>query len=266
MDATLALQGLMLRAGGQGRVLCSALSADVHAGERWVLLGPNGAGKSTLLATLAGLVPPAQGQVVLQGRPLDHWSLPDLARQRAWCPPHWSDPFPATVTETVQLARPRPAWWARGIDGAAEAHELQVLLAGFDIGAWAQADVRTLSGGERQRVALAAAWWQGAHLLLLDEPASHLDLAHQQLLVQRLRDHSQGGGSVVASLHDLDLAWRVATHAVLLDGRGHAVAGPREQVLVPQQLSQVFGVPVAWVEVCGERRFWVGTKGEDHPR
>ena len=257
----LSMQSLTLRAGAGGRVLCSELSADVGAGERWVLLGPNGAGKSTLLATLAGLMKPAQGAVLLHGRDLAEWPLAELARERAWCAPHWSDPFPASVLETVGLARPRAAWWTGEAGDAALAQAMQALLARFDIGALAQTDVRRLSDGERQRVALAAAWWQGAPLLLLDEPASHLDLAHRQLLVQRLREHSQGGGSVVASLHDLDLAWQVATHAVLLDGRGGALAGPRDEVLRPERLSAVFEVPVAWVEACGERRFWVGERG-----
>jgi iron complex transport system ATP-binding protein len=241
----LALHDVCLRAGTHGRVLCSGLSAVVEPGQRWVLLGPNGAGKSTLLATLAGLLLPAGGEITLHGRALDEWPLGELARERAWCPPHWTDPFPATVAETVRLAR-------RDDDGAAA---LRLLLDQFDVAPLANADVRTLSGGERQRVALATAWWQGAPLLLLDEPTAHLDLAHQELLVQRLHEH---GGSVVASLHDLNLAWRVATQAVLLDGRGGAVVGTRDEVLTPERLGHAFGVPIAWVEVCGQRRLWVG--------
>jgi iron complex transport system ATP-binding protein len=241
----LALHGVSLRAGAHGRVLCSGLNAVVEPGQRWVLLGPNGAGKSTLLATLAGLLLPAQGEITLHGRALEAWPLAELARERAWCPTHWTDPFPATVAETVGLARPP------GDDAVA----LRALLGRFDVAPLADADVRTLSGGERQRVALATAWWQGAPLLLLDEPTVHLDLAHQALLVQRLHEHD---GSVVASLHDLNLAWRVATHAVLLDGRGGVVVGTRDNVLAPERLGQAFGVPIAWVEVCGERRLWVG--------
>jgi iron complex transport system ATP-binding protein len=76
-----------------------------------------------------------------------------------------------------------------------------------------------------------------------------------------LRCHAQDGGAVVASLHDLNLAWDLATHAVLLDGRGAALAGTREAVMTPAQLAQVFGVPVDQVEVCGQRRFWVGPIG-----
>ena len=96
--------------------------------------------------------------------------------------------------------------------------------------ALADADVQSLSGGERQRVAIATALLQDAPLLLLDEPASHLDPAHQRLLLAVLRRHAAAGGSVVASLHDLDLAWDLASHCVLLDGGGGAVAGRRDEI------------------------------------
>ncbi len=241
---SLVLHNLGLRAGVHGPMLCSGLNTSIEPGQRWVLLGPNGSGKSTLLATVAGLLAPAQGHITLHGRALDAWPLEALARERAWCPPHWSDPFPATVAETVQLAQ-------RQADLAA----LHALLERFDIATLARADVRTLSAGERQRVALASAWWQGAALLMLDEPTSHLDLAHQELLLRRLVEHE---GSVITSLHDLNLAWRVATHAVLFDGHGGVHAGSRQDMMTPDLLAQAFGVPVAWVDVCGQRRLWVG--------
>jgi iron complex transport system ATP-binding protein len=118
--------------------------------------------------------------------------------------------------------------------------------------------VQTLSGGERQRVALATALLQDAPLLLLDEPASHLDLAHERLLVELLLAHAEGEGAVVASLHDLDLAWDLASHVVLIDGRGGVVAGARDDVLVADRLGAVFGVAIHAIEVAGARRFVVG--------
>jgi iron complex transport system ATP-binding protein len=94
-------------------------------------------------------------------------------------------------------------------------------------------------------------------LLLLDEPASHLDLAHQLLLLGVLRRHAAQGGAVVASLHDINLAWDLATHAVLIDGRGGVHAGPRDAVICAPLLTAAFGVAVDRVEVCGQARFWV---------
>ncbi|HSV69091.1 MAG TPA: ABC transporter ATP-binding protein [Methylibium sp.] len=248
--------GLALHAGAQAsaRRLATGLGFEIRGGERWVVLGPNGAGKSTLIATLAGLLPPTGGALALQGVALADWRPDALARWRAWCPQFWSDPFPARVDETVRAAR-------RG-DAADAGTAFDALLAALDLAPLAATDVRRLSGGERQRVALAAALWQDAPLLLLDEPTSHLDLAHQQQLVVALGAHASRGGAVCASLHDVQLAWQLATHAVLLDGRGGAAAGPREAVMTPARLSAAYGVTIDRVEVCGEQRFWIGPRRE----
>ena len=248
---------LCLRAGGspRARVLFEGLTFSVAAGERWVVLGPNGAGKSSLLAAMAGVFKRSAGRLSLQGRSLDEWQPQALADWRAWCPQFWTDPFPASVVETACLAARRGAWWAAGEADATEAHRV---LAQLDLLGLEQVDVRQLSGGERQRVALATAFLQGAPLLLLDEPASHLDLAHQQLLVDVLRRHATSGAAVVASLHDVNLAWDLATHAVLIDGRGTVRAGPRDAIMSANLLAAAFGVAVDQVEVCGQTRFWVG--------
>ena len=265
---------LALHAGARssGRRLAQGLDFTLRAGERWVVLGPNGSGKSTLIATLAGLLPALQGALTLQRQPLAAWAPDRLARWRAWCPQFWSDPFPARVDETVQAARRGGVMdgWAGqgGVDGdevglgapTGEAHTLDSLLQSLDLAALAAADVRQLSGGERQRVAIAAALWQGAPLLLLDEPTAHLDLAHQQQLLAVLQAHADRGGAVCASLHDVQLAWQLATHALLLDGRGGAWAGTRDEVMTPPRLSAAFGVAIDRVEVCGEQRFWIGPR------
>jgi iron complex transport system ATP-binding protein len=253
----IAAHALALRAGGSAhaRLLFAGLAFEVRAGERWVLLGPNGAGKSSLLGALAGIFPVAAGHVAVDGRPLSQWSPAALADRRAWCPQFWSDPFPATVIDTVQLARDRSGWraWPAHPDA-----ETRAVIARLELEDLVQADVRTLSGGERQRVAIATALLQGSPLQLLDEPASHLDLAHQQLLVRLLAEHAAAGGAVVASLHDLNLAADLASHVVLLDGRGGAVAGPRAAVMTHDRLGAAFGLPIRSIEVGAATRFWHG--------
>jgi len=250
------LEALSLRAGGrpEGRVLIEALSLEMKPGERWVLLGPNGAGKSTLLMTLAGLIPPASGRILIDGRALEDWPAAELARQRAWCPQFWLDPFPVSAWETVACAlfATRPELGADEIECRA-----REWLADFDVGALADTDVRTLSGGERQRVALATACAQAAPLLLLDEPTSHLDWSHQALLQARLKAHSAGGGFFVAAVHELNLAWTLASHAILLDGRGGALHGPRDEVLQAGNLSRAYGVGVNILEDGAGRWFRV---------
>ncbi len=254
----LEVRDLTLQAGGRrdGRVLLRGLSFDVRPGERWTVLGPNGAGKTSLLAALAGVFPIAAGSVRVDGRSLADWKPVLLAERRAWCPQFWSDPFPATVRDTARLAYDRAGWWSAPA-GAVEA-DVDAVLARLDLSALAHADVRTLSGGERQRVAIATTLLQGAPLLLLDEPASHLDLGHQHQLLDLLDVHAAACGSVVASLHDLNLAWDLATHVVLVDGRGGAQAGPRDEQMTPTRLGVVFGVPMFETTIGTRRRFWPG--------
>lgn len=240
---TLSLEDFSLHAGGkrEARCLMAELNLSLHAGERWVLLGPNGAGKSTLLLALAGLLKPNTGRIILGGQALDKWHNESLARQRAWCPQFWLDPFPVAAWETVACAL-----LATHPEATANAVETQARhwLEKFDVGALADRDVRTLSGGERQRVALATACAQQAPLLLLDEPVSHLDWSHQALLQTRMKDWSAQGGLILAAVHDLNLAWTFATHALLLDGRGGALHGSREDILQADLLSHAYGVPV----------------------
>jgi iron complex transport system ATP-binding protein len=250
----LRLERLALRAGGTraGRVLCGDVTLQAAPGERWVLLGPNGAGKSTLLMAIAGLVSPDAGRIVFGDRSIADWRAEALAKCRAWCPQFWLDPFPVSAWETVACA-------ALAIEPDRHADDVEASarrwLQSFDTGHLADHDVRTLSGGERQRVALATAFAQGAPLLLLDEPASHLDWAHQRLLQRLLKQWSAEGGTALVAVHDLNLAWALATHALLLDGKGGATAGPREQVLTAEAIGAAYGVPVSILE-DGETRWF----------
>ena len=259
----LTVSGLRLRAGGaaSGRDLFGALDFRVGAGERWVVVGPNGAGKSSLLAAIAGIFPCAAGEIRIDGREIAAWRADALAGRRAWSPQFWSDPFAATVRETALLARDRTLRW-RASGRTQDNADAVAVLDRLDLSRLADADVQSLSGGERQRVAIATALLQGASLLLLDEPASHLDPAHQRLLLDVLTEHARRGGAVVATLHDLDFAWDLGRYCILLDGRGGAVSGPRESVMTAERLSGVFGVAIETIELRGARRFVIDA-GED---
>jgi len=209
--------------------------------------------------------PIASGVVRVDGVALADWAPAALAERRAWSPQFWADPFPATVRETAALARGRDVRWRGALDPRPDP-EVERVLARLGLEALADHDVQTLSGGERQRVALATALLQDAPLLLLDEPASHLDLAHQRLLLDVLLAHAERGGALVASLHDLDLGWDLASHVVLLDGTGGAIAGPRDAVLTADRLGAVFGVEIQAIEIGAARRFVVGAERREAVR
>ncbi|KXU89394.1 ABC transporter ATP-binding protein [Paraburkholderia monticola] len=241
-SSVLSAQRLTLRAGA--RTLLDTFTHTFYAGEIWCIAGPNGAGKTTLLSTLAGLLQPATGHVELDGVRVADWQALPLARRRALMPQSAADAFDASVLDIVLLNRfPHlGGWgWERDEDRAAAHAALERLgLAGY-----AARDVLSLSGGERQRVALAAVLCQDAPLLLLDEPLSHLDLHHQIDCLEALTAWSrEPRRSVLFSCHDLNLARRFATHALLLDGAGGAYAGPVRDVLTPALTSRAFGHPL----------------------
>ncbi|MFC3456769.1 MULTISPECIES: ABC transporter ATP-binding protein [Massilia] len=237
------------------RVLVEHLDWRVDSGESWCVIGPNGAGKSTLLRTVAGLRAPDGGSVRLAGKPLADWPLPALARERAYLAQSRGDAFAYRVIETVLMARhPYHAdrYWEGSDDHAAAEHALRTL----DVLHLAQRDVRTLSGGERQRVAIAALLAQDTPLLLLDEPANALDLAHQVAVTSLMaRLCREEGRTVVSVGHDLNLAWSGATHALLLNGDGSWHAGPIDAVMRPDLLSRCLGHPIAAIAHGGRTVF-----------
>ncbi|KWH61480.1 ABC transporter ATP-binding protein [Burkholderia anthina] len=248
-DMRYAAVDLTLKAGA--RTLLDGFTQVFRPGEIWCVAGPNGAGKTTLLATLAGLQPPAAGHVEIDGRPLAAWRPERLAQRRALMPQQLHDAFSATVFDTVLLNRfPYLGGWGWERDGDRAA--ARAALATFDLTALASRDVMSLSGGERQRVALAATLCQDAPLMLLDEPLAHLDLHHQiDCLTALAAWLAAGSRTVMFSCHDLNLARRFATHALLLDGRGHAWAGLVHDVLTPERASDAFGYPLVLIRENG---------------
>ena len=237
---------LSLKAGQ--RRLVENLDWQVREGECWSVIGRNGAGKSTLLRTLAGLRAPDGGHVALGQRPLNDWPLAELARQRAFLAQSRSDAFAYSVIETVLSAR-HPyhgnRYWEDSDDHAVA---LQA-LADMEVAELAGRDVRTLSGGERQRVAIAAMLAQDTPLLLLDEPANALDLAHQVSVMSLLaRLCRERGRTAVMVGHDLTLAHSVSTHALLLMGDGRWQAGTTADVMQADLLSAYLGHPIEIIQ------------------
>ena len=237
------------------RLLLDQLDWQAEPGQSWCVIGRNGAGKTTLLRTLAGLCPPSSGHVALDGRALDTWPLPQLARRRAYLAQSRSDAFAYRVIETVLAARhPYGAtrYWEDGTD---HGHCMAALRA-MQVEALAERDIRTLSGGERQRVAIAAVLAQDTPLILLDEPANALDLGHQvgvmRLLAQLCKEQ---GKTVVMIGHDVNLAQHAASHALLLMGDGAWCAGSVADVLHAPLLSEYLGHPIEAIRHQGRQIF-----------
>ena len=243
------------------RTMVRDLNWTVAEGECWSIIGRNGAGKSTLLRTLAGLRRADQGAVLVDGRALPDWPLDALARRRAYLAQSRHDAFACSAIDTVLSAR-HPYHASRYWEGSDDHKAALQALAAMEAEHLAMRDVRTLSGGERQRVAIAALLAQDTPLLLLDEPANALDLAHQVsvmgLLARLCRRRHK---TVVMIGHDLNLAHGISTHVLLLRGDGGWHAGPAADVMQPALLGDYLGHPIDMIEHGGRRIF---VPVEDH--
>ena len=233
-----------------GHTLVDGVDLDVRPGHIVALIGPNGAGKSTLLRMLAGELRPTGGSVLLDGHNLKSLTAAQLARQRCVVPQASALAFPFTVLEVAMLGVSVP-----GFDTAPAHAKTTTLdaLAAVGLRGLANRLYVHLSGGERQRVHIARALSQltatsrhacETRCLLLDEPTSSLDLAHQALVLAAIQREARAGVAIAAVLHDLNLAAAVANELVLLERGRVMAAGPPADVLTDELLSAAYGCRV----------------------
>lgn len=219
------------------RWLVRDITLELRAGELLVVVGPNGAGKSTVLSLLAGDVAPTEGRVSL-GRA---GSVLELARRRAVLPQQHLMSFPFAVGDIAAMGRAPWIGTEREDDDQAA---VEAALAETGMTSFADRLLPTLSGGEQARAALARVLAQRAAIVLLDEPTSALDLKHQEDVMTTARDRADAGDAVLAVVHDLQLAAAYADRLALLHEGGLVAAGPPAEVLAPDRLSRVYGLPI----------------------
>ena len=227
-----------------GFIAVDALSFHLNEGEWLMLAGPNGAGKSTLIEAIAQGVR-YTGTIQWKGQDIRTLKASELARRIGVLSQKNYVGYAYTVEEVVGLGR--YAWKAglfSGKDGRGK-DEVEKALKITGLTALRHASMLTLSGGEMQRVFLAQVFAQDPQVLILDEPANHLDLNYQQqifsLILQWLK---QPGRAVLSVVHDLSLARRFGTHAVLMDHGKCVSQGPIVEVMTPENLQQVYGMDV----------------------
>jgi iron complex transport system ATP-binding protein len=222
------------------RPVLSGVDLEVRAGELVALIGPNGAGKSTLLGAVTGDVT-ATGGIEIGGTPLLEWRTGDLARRRAVLPQQNNVSFPFTVLEVVEMGR-MP--WRRTPLEHEDDDAVLAALDRTDMIPFAARPFSSLSGGERARAALARVVAQRAGIVLLDEPTAPLDIRHQELVLQLLRERADAGDAVVVVLHELSLAGAYADRLALLSSGRLVAAGTPDEVLTSERVSEVYGYPV----------------------
>lgn len=227
-----------------GRTLLHPLTLTFPPGKVTALIGHNGSGKSTLLKMLGRHHAASEGQVLLNDRPIESWSSKAFARQVAYLPQQLPAAEGMTVRELVAIGR-YPWHGALGRFGQEDRDRVDEAIALVGLNPFASRLVDSLSGGERQRAWLAMLVAQNSRCLLLDEPTSALDIAHQVevlALIQRLS--RERGLTVIAVLHDINMAARYCDHLVALRGGSMIAEGGSETIMQADVLAAIYGIPM----------------------
>jgi iron complex transport system ATP-binding protein len=226
----------------EDRTVVDGLDLEIPDGQVTVIVGPNACGKSTLLRALGRLLKPRRGVVLLDGAELARVPRKQIARTVGVLPQSPTPPDGITVADLVARGRqPHQTWWRQWSedDERATAEALE-RTATADL---AERPVEELSGGQRQRAWIAMALAQDTDLLLLDEPTTFLDIAHQVEVLDLIRQlNHERGRTVVAVLHDLNQAARYADHLVAMKAGRIIAQGPPRDVVTAELVQEVFGL------------------------
>lgn len=244
-EAVAALNGTSLRLGYGDRVVAEDLDLSIPAGRVTALVGPNACGKSTALRALARLLKPASGTVHLDGEDIAGMSARNFALRLSLLPQAPSAPDGITVRDLVARGRtPHQRWWRQW--SSSDEAAVDAALSATGAADLATRSIDELSGGQRQRVWIAMALAQDTPVLLLDEPTTYLDLAHQVDVLELVAGLNRTDGrTVVMVLHELNLACRYADHLIAMrDGRVVAAGAPSD-IVTPELVQEVFGLRAA---------------------
>jgi iron complex transport system ATP-binding protein len=252
MEPIITLDHISYSYDGNHRDALKNLNLEISDGSVTAILGPNGAGKSTLLHVILGWLLPSEGKIFLQGRLLQEFSRRQAGQMMALVPQMEHMPFDYSVMEYVLLGR-TPYLHPLASPGTKDLKAAYHALAISGLSEMESRTVTSLSGGERQLVLLARALTQQPHIILLDEPTAHLDLANKARLINILRELHKAGSTIILTTHEPEAAAAVANEIVLLRAGQILTSGLRDQVFTAENLTEAYGVPVRIVDVDGQR-------------
>ncbi|MCG8607778.1 ABC transporter ATP-binding protein [bacterium] len=228
----------------------------VHEGEFLGIIGPNGAGKTTLLKILSGILQSAAGTVVFRDQDLHALKRANLAREMAFVPQPNEVGFSYTAAEIVLMGR--YAYSDRMFESPEDFRVCQEAMRATDTLDLADRYFNELSGGERQRVMIASALAQRPTILFLDEPTASLDINFQTQILQLLKSlNREQGQTIVASMHDLNLAALCCERLLLIDGGQIVANGTPAEVLKRESLNEVYGTVVDFFKADNNGRFLI---------
>lgn len=235
------LRGEAMHVGYDGRMIIEDLQVEIPDGSFTVIVGPNACGKSTLLRSLSRLLRPTKGSVLLDGKDVQHYNGKAFARELGLLPQQSLAPEGITVVDLVSRGRfPYQRMFKQWTDEDESA--VRSALEATRLVELSTRPVEALSGGQRQRVWIAMALAQETPILLLDEPTTYLDLAHQLEVLELCTRLNRDGRTLVVVLHDLNQAARYATHLIAMRNGALVAEGSPREVVTEETVHAVFGV------------------------
>ncbi|GAA1495556.1 ABC transporter ATP-binding protein [Paeniglutamicibacter kerguelensis] len=239
----MALAAETITLGYDERVISRDLSIEIPEGAFTVIVGPNACGKSTLLRALSRLLKPKLGSILLDGRTIHSYKAKEVARKLGLLPQTSTAPDGISVADLVARGRyPHQSLirqWSKHDEAA-----VVDAMAATNVTSLSGRQVDELSGGQRQRVWVAMALAQQTPTLLLDEPTTYLDIAHQIELMELFsRLNRENNQTMVAVLHDLNHACRYATHLIAMKDGNVVAAGNPSEIVTAELVEEVFGLP-----------------------
>lgn len=222
--------------------IVKGLNLSIPTGKITALVGANGSGKSTILKTMARIMKPKSGTVMLDGKSIHSFSTKEVARQLAILPQNPTAPDGLTVSELVSYGRyPHQKGFGTMTDEDRSIIASAISVTGMD--PFHDRPIDRLSGGQRQRAWIAMALAQQTEILFLDEPTTFLDMAHQLEVLQLLQKlNEEEGRTIIMVVHDLNHASRYAQHMVAIKSGSVISEGSPVEVMTPDVLREVFGI------------------------
>ena len=219
------------------------VNLSVEQGDSVCILGANGCGKTTLFNCIAGNFQLAKGNIMIAGKPIDSYSVTELAKTIGIVYQEHSVAFPYASLEVVRMGR-TPYLGMFQTPGQADTDMAYAIMEEMGIAHLAEKPYSRISGGQRQLVLIARTLCQNPKAILFDEPTSHLDFRNQALVMKTLRNLSAKGMTIIMTSQSPAHAWQISNKTVLMGNKGIIAQGPPQEVMTGENLEKTYGVKV----------------------